>query len=152
MVTFFNTGCNDICPVLGAELGQARNLLGPVGPDVEFVVVNTDPTHTAVTANPQALSITGLASDPSAHFLTGTLRQLDAVWAAYGVQVTVNQPSARLAHNDILYFVDPQGRLRSEAVPFANENQRGGYLLPAADVARFAQGIARTADSLTPSR
>ena len=152
VVTFFNTGCNDICPVLGAELRQAGNLLGPAAPDVEFVVVNTDPNHTSVTADPQALSITGLASDPSVHFLTGTLRQLDAIWAAYGVQVTVSQTSTQLAHNDILYFVDPQGRLRSEAVPFANENQRGGYLLPAADVTRFAQGIARTADSLTPSR
>ena len=97
-------------------------------------------------------SITGLAGDPSVHFLTGTLRQLDAIWAAYGVQVTEGRTPNQLAHNDILYFVDPQGRLRSEAVPFANENQRGGYLLPAADVTRFAQGIARTADSLTPSK
>ena len=64
----------------------------------------------------------------------------------------MSQTSTQLAHNDILYFVDPQGRLRSEAVPFANENQRRGYLLPAADVTRFAQGIARTADSLTASR
>ena len=37
-------------------------------------------------------------------------------------------------------------------MPFANENQRGGYLFPAADIARFAQGIAQTAASLAPSR
>jgi protein SCO1/2 len=152
VVTFFNTGCNDICPVLGEELRQARILLGPAAADVEFAVVNTDLNDMSVTADPQALTITGLQNDPSVHFLTGTLRQLDAIWAAYGVQVTVGQTSTQLAHNDILYFVDPQGRLRSEAVPFANENQRGGYLLPAADVTRFAQGIARTAASLTPSR
>lgn len=152
VVTFFNSGCNDICPVLGEELREAQAQLGPAAADVEFAVVNTDLNHMSVTADPQALTLTGLQSDPSVHFLTGTLRQLDAIWAAYGVQVTVGQTSTQLAHNDILYFVDPEGRLRSEAVPFANENQRGGYLLPPADITRFAQGIARTAASLTPSR
>jgi protein SCO1/2 len=152
VVTFLNNGCNDLCPVLGEELRQAALLLGPAAPHVEFAIVNTDPNQTSVEADPEALSITGLDADPSVHFLTGSLRQLDAIWAAFGVEVTVGQSANQIAHNNILYFVDPQGRLRAEAVPFGNENQRGDYVLPAADVTRFAQGIAREAASLAPSR
>jgi len=151
VVTFLDTGCNDLCPVLGEELRQASLQLGPAAPHVEFAIVNTDPTRTSVVADPQALSITGLDANPSVQFLTGSLRQLDAIWAAYGVEVTVGQSATQVAHNNIIYFVDAQGRLRSEAVPFGNENQRGGYTLPAAEVTRFSEGIAHVAASLTTS-
>jgi len=149
VLTFFSTGCNDICEVLGLELKDAAALLGPKSADVEFAVVNTDPNSTAVTAAPPALTVSGLQSDPSIHFLTGTLRQLNAIWIDYGVTVTVAQTPVQQTHNNILYFVDPQGRLRSSALPFANENGRGAYVLPQADIQRFALGIARTATNLT---
>ncbi len=149
VLTFFSTGCNDICQVLGLELKDAAGLLGPKSADVEFVVVNTDPNSTAVTAAPPALTVGGLQSDPSIHFLTGTLRQLNAIWIAYGVTVTVGRTPTQESHNNILYFVDPKGRLRSSALPFANENGRGTYVLSQADIQRFAQGIARAATNLT---
>jgi len=151
VVTFANTGCNDICPVLGAELKDAAALLGPKAGDVEFVVVNTDPNATAVDRSPPALSLTGLDGDPSVHFLTGPLPTLNAVWIAYGVTVTVGRTPAQQTHNNILYFVDPRGRLRSSALPFADENGQGVYSLSPADIQRFAQGIARTAASLVTS-
>ena len=149
VLTFFNTGCTDICRVLGLELKDAAALLGPKSPDVEFAVVNTDPNSTAVAAAPPALTVAGLQADSSIHFLTGTLRQLNATWIDYGVTVTVGRTAAQETHNNILYFVDPQGRLRSSALPFANENRQGLYVLPQADIERFAQGIARTAANLT---
>jgi len=98
---------------------------------------------------PPALTVSGLQSDPSIHFLTGTLRQLNAIWINYGVTITVGATATQETHNNILYFVDPQGRLRSSALPFANENRQGLYVLPQADIERFAQGIARTAANLT---
>jgi cytochrome oxidase Cu insertion factor (SCO1/SenC/PrrC family) len=149
ILTFFSTGCNDICQVLGLELKDAAAFLGPKSADVEFVVVNTDPNNTTVSAAPPALTVSGLGSDPSIHFLTGPLRQLNAIWIDYGVTVTVGSTPTQETHNNILYFVDPQGRLRSSALPFANENGRGVYVLPQADIERFAQGIARTAGNLT---
>jgi cytochrome oxidase Cu insertion factor (SCO1/SenC/PrrC family) len=151
VVTFTNIGCNDICPVLTDELRQARALLGAKAANVEFVVINTDPANTAVVSTPAALTVSGLEGDHSVHFLTGSLRQLNAVWISYGVTVTVGNSPQQMTHNNVLYFVDPQGRLRSEAIPFANENGRGVYVLPQADLARFAGGIAATAASLTPS-
>lgn len=152
VVTFANIGCNDICPVLTDELRQARALLGSKAAEVEFVIVNTDPDNTSVVSTPAALTVNGLEGDHSIHFLTGSLRQLNAVWISYGVTVTVGKSPLQMTHNNVLYFVDPQGRLRSEAIPFANENGRGVYVLPQADVARFAHGIAVTAASLTPNR
>jgi cytochrome oxidase Cu insertion factor (SCO1/SenC/PrrC family) len=151
VITFANIGCNDICPVLGAEIKDAIALLGPKADDVEFVVVNTDPNATGVQRSPPALSLTGLQGDPSVHFLTGPLQTLNAVWIAYGVSVTVGNTPSQQVHNNILYFVDRQGRLRSSALPFGNENGQGVYSLPTTDIQRFAQGIAQTAGSLTTS-
>ena len=116
-----------------------------------FVVVNTDPDNTSVVSTPAALAVNGLEDDHSVHFLTGSLRQLNSVWINYGVTVTVGSLPQQMTHNNVLYFVDPRGRLRSEAIPFANENGRGVYVLPQADITRFAQGIAQTAGSLTPN-
>ncbi len=149
VLTFFNTGCTDICRVLGLELKDAAALLGPKSADVEFAVVNTDPNRTAVSPATPALTAAGVQTDPSIHFLTGTLRQLNTIWINYGVTVTVGRTATQETHNNILYFIDPQGRLRSSALPFANENRQGLYVLPQADIERFAQGIARTAANLT---
>lgn len=149
VLTFFNTGCTDICRVLGLELKDAAAQLGPKSAGVEFAVVNTDPNRTAVSPAPAALTTAGLQADPSIHFLTGTLRQLNTTWIDYGVTVTVGRTPTQETHNNILYFVDPQGRLRSSALPFANENRQGLYVLSRADIERFAQGIAQTAANLT---
>jgi cytochrome oxidase Cu insertion factor (SCO1/SenC/PrrC family) len=149
VLTFFSTGCTDICRVLGLELKDAAALLGPKSADVEFAVVNTDPNHTEVTPAPPALTTSGLQADPSIHFLTGSIRQLNSIWIDYGVTVTVGRTPTQETHNNILYFIDPQGRLRSSALPFANENRQGLYVLSVADTERFAQGIARTAANLT---
>ena len=151
VLTFYSTDCTDICPVLGQELRQAAALLGPKAAEVEFAVVNTDPHATAVSPAPPALTVPGLDAVPGVHFLTGPLPQLNATWIAYGVTVTIGGTPPRQSHNDILYFVDPQGRLRSSAVPFADEDGQGAYTLPANQIAQFAQGIAHTAASLTPS-
>lgn len=124
-------------------------LLGNGAPDVEFAVVNADPTETAVDPAPAALTETGLDRLASVHFLTGPLDTLDSVWTAYGVAVNVGRDRFLQSHNDILYFVDPRGRLRAEATPFADEGPNGSYTLAAADVDRFAEGIAQTAAHLT---
>lgn len=149
VLTFYSTGCTDICPVLGQELRQAAALLGTKATGVEFVIVNTDPHLTALSTAPPAITVPGLDAVPGARFLTGPLPRLNAIWIDYGVAVTIGGSPPRQAHNDILYFVDPEGRLRSSALPFANEDGRGAYTLPASEITRFAQGIAQTAASLT---
>lgn len=151
VLAFFDAGCTDICNVVGQELGDARSLLGATAANVQFVVVNTDPTSTTPTADPPALVQTGLSNFGDVVFLDGTITQLDAVWASYGITVAVARSNHAVTHNNLMYFIDPRGHLRSQATPFANEDRLGAYSLGAADVQRFAQGIADTAARLSPS-
>lgn len=148
VLTFYNVNCNDICPVLGAELREARALLGPHAHQVEFVIVNTDPRHDTLNRSPPALTRPGLRGTPLVYFLTGSLRQLDDVWIKYGVSIRVGETPTELAHNDILYFIGPTGKLVEQATPYGNESLTGVYRLDASDIHRFAQGIATTAVSL----
>ncbi len=148
VLTFENSTCNDICPVLGAELKQAQQRLGAKASRVLFVIVNTDPRHVAVTPAPAALTVAGLDGAPNVLFLTSKLARLNAVWTNYGVSVRVGSKANQIMHNDIMYFISPAGQLSAQATPFANENTRGIFSLSPTDISRFAQGIANTAGSL----
>lgn len=147
ILAFYSVDCSDVCPVLGAELREALALMGPH--PVEVAIVNTDPHNLLIEARPAALTKPGLATNPNVAFLTGSLASLNRVWTRFGVSVNVTA-SGRVVHNDVLYFIDPRGRLRALAVPFGDESRSGRYRLPAADEARFARGVADEAGSLAP--
>lgn len=148
VLTFFDGQCNDICPVLAAEIEQADADLGALATHVEFLTVNTDPLVLAQSGQSAVLSDTGLGALPNWRMLTGPLATLDSLWKAYGVSISVNQKTGLEAHNDVLYFVDPKGDLRFRATPFADESTTGAYSLPPATVARWAEGIATYAGQL----
>ena len=149
VLAFFNATCSDVCPVVGAEIRRADQLLGAKAASVVFAVVNTDPHHLGVSADPPALARTGLAHLANVRFLTGPLSVIDAVWSAYGITVTTGKAANQVSHNNLLYFVGPGGGLVDLASPFATASPSGYTLSPAA-TARWAEGIARTAGSLVP--
>jgi len=142
VLTFFDAPCQDICPVLSAELVRAAADLGPAATKVVFLTVNTDPLALSGTPASAAATRTGLGALASWHFLTSNLDTLNSVWQAYGVSVNVSATSELVAHNDVMYFIDPRGRLRYEATPFADESSSGTFSLPPASIFRWAQGIA----------
>ncbi len=148
VLTFFDAPCQDICPVLSAELLKAAADLGTAAHRVVFLTVNTDPGVLSSAPASTAAQRTGLGALSSWHFLTSNLTTLNAVWQAYGVSVNVSRTSGLVAHNDVMDFIDPAGRLRFEATPFADESPTGAYSLPAASVARWGQGIATYAGQL----
>lgn len=148
VLSFFNAPCNDICPVLAAELQQADTDLGAAAASVEFVTVNTDPSALAQSAEAPVLRGTGLGALPNWHMVTGPLATLNPLWKAYGVSISVSKPTGLEAHNDVMEFIDPRGDLRYRATPFADESTTGTFSLPAASVARWAQGIATYAEQL----
>jgi len=148
VLTFLNAPCNDICPVLGAEIREAISLLGTRVRKVQFVIVNSDPRSTSLRANPAALAVTGLTKQRTVHFVTGPLDRLNAVWVAYGLSVKVGALKGQVAHNNLMYFIKPDGKLDAVAVPFANESHAGVFTLSASDIAKYAQGIATVAVSL----
>jgi protein SCO1/2 len=151
VVTFFDSPCEDICPVVSAEILHAAATLGPQAAHVVFLTVNTDPDVLSAAPASAAAARTGLAALPSWHFLTSTLGNLNQVWKNYGVTVNVSPSTGLVAHNDVMYFIGPDGRLRYRATPFADENAAGVYSLSPDDIARWGQGIATYAGRLLGS-
>ena len=148
VLAFFSSTCNDICPVLGNEIREAQSLLGPSASKVDFVVVNTDPNALNVQRAPRALTVPHLEGLPDVSFLTGSLNALNDVWTNYGISINVGATANEVAHNNIMYFIDPSGTLRAQALPFANENRAGVFSLGAAPLRHFAEGIDHEASSL----
>ncbi|MCU1491228.1 MAG: alkyl hydroperoxide reductase/Thiol specific antioxidant/Mal allergen [Acidimicrobiaceae bacterium] len=150
VLSFFDSACNDICPVLGHELARADSALGARAARVEFVTVNTDPLTTSLASDHKAVGRSGLSSLSNWEFLTGSLSQLDRVWKAYGISIEAAS-NGQVAHNDLLYFLAPDGTGRYRVTPFADETSQRAYVLPPATQARWAAGIAAYAASLTGS-
>ena len=119
---------------------------------VVFVTVNTDPLATGSAPAPRAVTSTGLANLANWKYLTGPLRTLDPIWRRYGVAIDVYTKTGRVAHNDVMYFIDRTGRLRIRATPVANESSTGAFSLPGVLVARSAAGIATYANQLLGQR
>ncbi len=151
VVTFFDSPCQDICPVLSAELREADADLGPEAAHVVFLTVNTDPVVLSAGPAVTAAAASGLGTLPNWHFLTSSLSRLNAVWKAYGVTVNVAPASGLVAHNDVMYFIGPTGRLRYRATPFADESASGTFSLSHALMARWGHGIATYAGDLIGS-
>ncbi|HUY43153.1 MAG TPA: SCO family protein [Acidimicrobiales bacterium] len=150
VLTFFDARCQDICPVLGQELAQARTLLTAQGAHVTFAVVNTNPHATTPTNDPTALSRFGLSTMPNVYFLNGPLSALNHVWVNYGVQIRVDA-KGHVAHNEVIYFITPEGKLSELAIPFGNESSSGVFTLRAKKIHDYAVGVAQTASSLEHS-
>jgi protein SCO1/2 len=148
VLAFYDANCNDICPVLGAEIREARSLLGSNASKVDFIIVNANPNDLEVSPSPPALQVPDLLNTSGVDFLTGSLSKMNDVWSHYGISIRVGAHPGDETHNDLAYFIDPTGRLRAQIDPFATENAFGVASLNAKELHRFALGISRVADSL----
>jgi cytochrome oxidase Cu insertion factor (SCO1/SenC/PrrC family) len=148
VLSFFDAACDDICPVLERELSQADLDLGRDSSRVAMLTVNTDPLALSAAAARPAEVVARAPSTVAWYFLTGALTRLDAVWSSYGIAIDVQRDSGLVSHNDFLYFIDPSGRLRFRATPFADENTSGVSSLPVGTEATWAAGIAAQAKAL----
>ena len=150
VLTFLDAPCNDACPVIGAELAAADQRLKSAARGVEFLIVNSDPRATAWQAAPPALARTGLQHLANAAFLTGPIASLNPIWKQYGVGIQVSS-TGQVAHSNLLYFIDPKGRVAYRATPYANEAHNGTYHLAPALQQRWADGIATYLRALAPA-
>lgn len=149
VVLFFeNSICNDICPVLGAEIKQAHAQLGSSARSVVFAIVNTDPRSVDVAPRPLALEVPHLEGMKNVVFLTGPLHRLDHVWINYGIRIKVGAKQTEVSHNNEIYFIGENRQLVALATPFANVSKQNISSLSAHLIARYAKGIAETAISL----
>lgn len=147
VLTFANAPCNDICPVLAKELGQADAMLGSTAVPVTFVTVNTDPMALAP-GDAAILEQPALSGLRNFRFLTGSVKALNPLWVSYGISITADRATRTATHNDLLYFITPHSTIAWSATPFANQSRSGSFSLPAAEITRFATGIAHYARKL----
>lgn len=152
VLTFFDASCQDACRVLATELRAADGDLGALRSRVEFLTVNTDPLWRAATPAPPAVTRTGLASLPNWRYLTGPLPTLNRVWRDFGVSISVYVDTKSVVHNDVLYLVDPRGRLVERGSPFSDESRHGTYSLPPALERIAGRALAASITALLASR
>ncbi len=107
ILAFNDAECTTICPLTTAALIQAKEMLGAAGSQVQLMGID---------ANPKAIAVEDLLSYSQLHgmsyqwqYLTGSLAQLQRVWKAYSVGVTISQNQTD--HEPAIFVINPQGQL-----------------------------------------
>jgi protein SCO1/2 len=110
-VTFLFTDCPDVCPLIGQELGQALELLGPRAAEVAVAAVSVDPVGDTRAAVQAWLRRHRLPRN--FHYLIGSRDELQPVWSAY--YVGPQRPGVRESlHTASIWLVDRRGRWRTK--------------------------------------
>nr|WP_246344690.1 SCO family protein [Conexibacter arvalis] len=111
LVTFLFVNCPDVCPLIGQELRQTLELLGPQADDVAVVAVSVDPRHD--TAEAVRTWLRRQRQPEQFHYLIGSEEELAPVWRGfYAAPQTPGDPES--AHTAVVWLVDAQGRLQGK--------------------------------------
>ena len=107
ILAFNDAECTTICPLTTAALVDAKDMLGAAASQVQLLGVD---------ANPKATEVEDVLSYSQLHgmlyqwqYLTGSLAQLQSVWKAYSVGVTISQ--SQTDHEPAIFVINQQGRL-----------------------------------------
>jgi cytochrome oxidase Cu insertion factor (SCO1/SenC/PrrC family) len=107
ILAFNDAECTTICPLTTTALVDAKDILGAAASQVQLVGVD---------ANPKATEVEDVLSYSQLHgmtyqwqYLTGSLAQLQSVWKAYSVGVTISQNQTD--HEPAIFVINQQGRL-----------------------------------------
>jgi len=107
ILAFNDAECTTICPLTTTALVDAKGMLGAAASQVQLVGVD---------ANPKATEVEDVLSYSQLHgmtyqwqYLTGSLAQLQNVWKAYSVGVTISQ--SQTDHEPAIFVINQQGRL-----------------------------------------
>lgn len=115
LLTFFDSRCDDQCPIAGHQLGTIlRRMAAADRPTL--LVVSVNPAGDTPASIRRAMREWRLAGPWRWHWLRGTHRQLERVWKDYGI--TVEPTTHDIGHGLVLYLIDREGF------------QRTGYLFP----------------------
>ena len=88
LMSFIYTHCTDICPFIALKMKDAYALLGSDAANVVFVAVTTDPKRDVPEVTAAYSRELGLFD--AWHFVGGTPQAVQAVWAGYGIGVTID--------------------------------------------------------------
>ena len=141
LLTFLDPVCTTDCPLLAQELRVADQMLGPAAAHVQIV---------AIAANPLYYTLPYLqAFDRQEHmnrlpnwlYLTGPLPALRQIWKRYGISVQVLPGGQMIGHSDLVFVLDPAGRIRFE---MNSDPGAGTVSSKSSFAAEFAQVVRRT--------
>jgi cytochrome oxidase Cu insertion factor (SCO1/SenC/PrrC family) len=137
LLGFEDSECTTVCPLTTQSMVLAKELLGQAGSAVQLLGVDANPGATAVSDVLGYSQAHGMVSQWD--FLTGPAPQLKKVWAAYHIEVQIDQGA--IDHTPALFVIDQQGRLQKV------------YLTQMAysSVGQDAQVVAEEVSSLLPS-
>ena len=94
-MSFTYTPCMDICAFIALKVKDAYTLLGNDAANVVFVAVTTDPKGDVPQVTAAYSKKLGLLD--MLHFVSGTPKAVQAVWASYGIGVTVDRDTDAMA-------------------------------------------------------
>ena len=114
-MVFFDSHCNQACPLEGRALAAAERSL-PAAQRPVVIVVSVNPLDTPASTR-SAVRKWGLASVGAWHWLRGDHASLARVWRAYRIFVAPPR-DGDISHSEALYLIDRQG------------DERSGYLYP----------------------
>jgi cytochrome oxidase Cu insertion factor (SCO1/SenC/PrrC family) len=148
VLTFMDSRCVNICPLVAQEFVDAYHDLGRAAGKVAFVAVNVNPYHARVQDVRAFSREHQLLAIPSWQFVTGPVAALQAVWRDYGVQVQAAGPNADIVHTSLVYFIGRGGAERFIATPMGRQAANGRAYLPAGQLAAWGHGITLVAQYL----
>jgi cytochrome oxidase Cu insertion factor (SCO1/SenC/PrrC family) len=108
-MAFFDSHCNQACPLEGRALAAAERAL-PAAQRPVLVIVSVNPRDTPASERAAARKW-GLAAAGSWHWLSGAHAQLARVWKAY--RIFVQPTKSDIVHTEALYLIDRGGYERS---------------------------------------
>lgn len=114
-LVFFDSHCNQECPLEGRELASAESSL-PAAQRPTLVAVSVNPVDTPASAA-EAAREWGLAKAAPWHWLMGTRAQLAPIWREYHIYVGESK-DGDIPHTEALVLIDRRGY------------ERSGYLYP----------------------
>ncbi len=107
ILAFNDAECTTICPLTTAALVDAKDMLGAAASQVQLLGVDANPKATAVEDVLSYSQLHGMTYQWQ--YLTGSLAQLQSVWKAYSVGVTISQ--SQTDHEPAIFVINQQGRL-----------------------------------------
>ncbi len=111
-LTFLDPVCTTDCPLIAQEFRQTDVNLDAQRRNVDFVAIVANPIYRSLSYTNAFDRQEGLGGLSNWYFLTGSLPQLSAAWGSYGFEVATLAAGAMIAHSDLAFVIDRQGRER----------------------------------------
>jgi cytochrome oxidase Cu insertion factor (SCO1/SenC/PrrC family) len=116
VLTFLDPVCTSDCPLIAQDFRLADERLGTQARHVDFVAIVANPIYRSVSFTNAFDRQEYLNHLANWYYLTGSVSQLEHAWDSYGLLVSTLPAGAMIAHSDLAFVIDAQGRERDVLV------------------------------------